>query len=436
MLAVPAIVWLRWAPISQCMVSLLVIMVAVATGCASFKPGNVEKAGFRERSLHREDAEFRVEVAVPSPREVAQLFDRKLDREGIQPVWLRVENRGDSPAFFLPLVTDAEYFPPLEAAFQYHSIWQPNRNAAMDGFFLTNSMPSRIPPRSVRSGFVFTHHDLGAKQVCIGLVDATDFGRIKRYTFVVEVPGLQTDHPSRSWEEMSEGAPVIECDAVQLRAELEKMPRATTDKSGKKEGDPLNLVLIGTPADLEAMAGRGWNQTERITAGTSWRTVKSFLFGSRYRYSPISSLYYAGQPQDMAFQKARGSVNLRNHLRLWLTPLRYRGKPVWIGQISRDIGVRWTLKTPNLTTHKINANVDETRGYLIQDLTLGQAARSWGFVTGVEAAPLEAPRHNLTGDPYHTDGLRAVIELSAEPVELRDIQFRKWEIPPDRAHGH
>ena len=129
-------------------------------------------------------------------------------------------------------------------------------------------------------------------------------------------------------------------------------------------------------------------------------------------------------------QKVRSSVNLRNHLRLWVTPLRYHGKPVWIGQISRDIGVRWTLKTRNLTTHKVNPNVDETRSYLLQDMVLGQTCRWWGFVKGVEPATMDQPRHNLTGDPYFTDGLRAVIELSADPVKPGDTVVRKWEIPP------
>ena len=36
--------------------------------------------------------------------------------------------------------------------------------------------------------------------------------------------------------------------------------------------------------------------------------------------------------------------------------MRFEGKRVWIGQISRDIGVRFTTKT--ITTHKIDADVD------------------------------------------------------------------------------
>ena len=34
-------------------------------------------------------------------------------------------------------------------------------------------------------------------------------------------------------------------------------------------------------------------------------------------------------------------------------------KPVWIGQISRDIGVRFTFKTWPPVTHKIDPDFDE-----------------------------------------------------------------------------
>ena len=58
----------------------------------------------------------------------------------------------------------------------------------------------------------------------------------------------------------------------------------------------------------------------------------------------------------------------RNHLRLWLTQYRYRDSLVWLGQISRDIGVKFTLKSPTISTHVIDPDVDEARRYLIEDL--------------------------------------------------------------------
>jgi hypothetical protein len=111
-----------------------------------------------------------------------------------------------------------------------------------------------------------------------------------------------------------------------------------------------------------------------------WRTIGSSLFRSRYRTSPVSPLFYDGRRQDIALQKARGTVDERNHLRLWLTPLTYGGKEVWIGQISRDIGVRLSSRT--FVTHKIDPQVDEASDYLAQDLLLSGSLAALGYVKG------------------------------------------------------
>ncbi len=96
-----------------------------------------------------------------------------------------------------------------------------------------------------------------------------------------------------------------------------------------------------------------------------------------------------------------------------------------MGQISRDIGVRMTLKTWSLTTHKIDpAAVDEARDYVLDDLMAARSASRVGYVAGAEAAPPSAPRSNLTGDPYFTDGLRAVVVRSRTSVQA---SFFAWE---------
>jgi len=167
--------------------------------------------------------------------------------------------------------------------------------------------------------------------------------------------------------------------------------------------------------------GARWDETEAITLDSCWRMAKAFLLGSEYRYSPVSSLYVDGRSQDFALQKARHTINQRLHLRLWLTPLRFLGKPVWIGQISRDIGVRYTLQTWNLTTHAIDANVDEARDYVLDDLLQAGRVSHVVYVPGVQPCERTAPRRNLTGDPYFTDGLRAVAvfsETRTEPIFL------------------
>ena len=120
------------------------------------------------------------------------------------------------------------------------------------------------------------------------------------------------------------------------------------------------------------------------------------------------------------------------HARLWLTPYTFEGRRVWVGQISRDIGVRFTDQTWNLTTHKIAPDVDFDRAYLLQDLVMSGFVERYGYVDGVGAAPASVPRTNLTGDPYYTDGLRAVIFLSDQTRPLENIDRLPWEMPPQQ----
>ena len=209
----------------------------------------------------------------------------------------------------------------------------------------------------------------------------------------------------------------------ELRKRLAAQPRATMNRRGSIEGDPLNLVAIGEFDTILTGFGARWDETETISLRSCWRTLTAFSLGRPYRYSPVSPLYAFGRSQDFALQKARQTINERLHLRLWLTPLRFDGAPVWVGQISRDIGVRFTWKTWNLTTHKIDPDVDDARDYVLDYLMeSGRVARA-GYAAGVGAAGRTAMRHNLTGDPYFTDGLRAVAVFSETRTSLT---FLKW----------
>jgi hypothetical protein len=159
-------------------------------------------------------------------------------------------------------------------------------------------------------------------------------------------------------------------------------------------------------------------------------TARAFIFRDEFLTSPVSPLYVFGRREDLALQKARSTINERVHARLWLTPYTFEARRVWIGQVSRDIGVRLTDQTWNLTTHKISPDVDFDRGYLLQDLLMSGSVERYGFVDGVGAAPASAPRVNLTGDPYYTDGLRVVVFLSDQTNPLSQSERLRWELPP------
>jgi hypothetical protein len=421
---------------------------------------------FMERAQTQEAAEAAVTVAVLGGHEGRDLFGVDLARRGIQPVFLRVENRSPQPLRLQLVGIDPRYFTPLEAAASVHFsilrrlsafgllgwlflpflllvpfklVTARRANGRMDDLFRELGFRLRpIPPGGSAEGFVFTTLDLGTKVIHVRLVPAGDIREIVEragatsttdilshaatprpvvdLTFNVSVPGIAADYLRRDFDEIVPASTVETVGLPELVERLERMPATTTNARETREGDPVNLVVIGEfPAVLGAFAAR-WDESETITLATCWKTVKAFLLGSSYRYSPVSALHLFGRAQDIALQRTRHSINERIHLRLWLSTLAFAGRPVWVGQVSRDIGVRFTTRAWNLTTHRIDPDVDESRDYCVEDLTLAGRLAATGYVGGVGACSRQAPRRNLTGDPWHSDGRRAVIVVSPTRV--------------------
>jgi len=273
---------------------------------------------------------------------------------------------------------------------------------------------------------MFTNLDEGTKSFNVDIFGENDAWY---FTFFIQVPGLAIDHYAVDFESLYDEDQATDFEeSASLIETLEQLPCCTTDKGGKNQGDPLNLVIIGETEDLfYAFIRAGWDETEVVTAASGFKTAISFITGGQYRYSPISSLYLFGRRQDIAMQRIRDNIHERNHFRLWLSPITFQGKPVWIGQISRDIGVRFTWKT--ITTHAIDPDVDETREFLLENLAFNQVLEDFAYVRGVSLAPINQPRQNLTGDPYYTDGLRVVIWIPPGTVDMEDIGYEEWFDP-------
>jgi hypothetical protein len=401
----------------------------LVAGCASFRPVPLPEVPFKDRAITQVDDKLRVTVAVLSPEEGEKVFGVDVAGRDVQPVWIEIENKGEDPYWLFQSRMDPDYYSPAEVAYMNRFRWSPSKNERMRDHFESLDFPVIIiPPGKAFSGFIHTRLDPGLKYVNVSLFG---FKGSKNFHFVVKVPGIEADYQEVNRDALYSQEEYIDCDEERLRAELEKLPCCTTNKSGTRNGDPLNLVLMGDVKDLvTALIGGGWDATERMSLSSVWRTVKSSIFGNRYRHAPVSPLYVFGRRQDAAFQKARGTVDNRNHLRVWLTRLRFNGLPVWIGQISRDIGVKLTLKTGTLFTHVIDPDVDNDRYYLMQNFADAQALASVGYVKGVGVSASAQPRYNLGGDPYSTDGLRAVMHCTDVPVEFSDIQLINWDWSP------
>ena len=388
---------------------------------------------------------------------------------------LRIENRS-AMSIRLQLVSiDPNYYTPLEAAglghysitkrlsafgfmgwlflpllvlvpFKLITAFRANRR--MDELFRSQAFHLHpIPAGRASEGFVFTPFDAGTKIVHIrletsgesletiiraaelvaagGPENQADFAatHVAEFTFSIPVPGIAVDYLRRDFEALVPPKSLVSCNVRTLVERLGEMPCATTNAKDARMGDPVNLVVIGGFDRLLSGFAARWDESETISVGTCWKTMRAFLLGSDYRYSPVSPLHLFGRSQDLALQRMRRSINERLHLRLWLTPLCFRDQPVWVGQVSRDIGVRLTTRAWNLTTHRIDPDVDEARDYVIEDLLQAGRVEAAGYVDGVGPCECASPRRNLTGDPYFTDGKRAVILLSASRTAPRFVAW-------------
>lgn len=398
-----------------------------------------EAREFLDSTAVQERDGLEVRVAVLDAKASRKFFGVPMARRGIQPVWVHVVNRTGRPCRLQFVALDPNYFSPLEASavnhysggmrllnygllawlfflplillfpLKFFSVLRANRK--MDELFHEYAFRMKpIPAEGEHFGFVFTNLSLGSKVVPVRLLHPE--GQ-HDFEFAVTVPGLDADYLRREFETLHPVGEMTPVDIPELRDYLSQAPATTTNRNGSRPGDPANLVVIGDFAKVLGAFGARWDETEVINLTSCWKTAKAFLIGTEYRYSPVSSLYLFGRSQDIALQRIRNSINERVHLRLWATPLRFRGEPVWIGQVSRDIGVRFTWRTWSLTTHRIDPDVDEARDYVVEDLLQIGRLEMAGYAFGGPACDRAAPHRNLTGDPYFSDGKRAVVVLSA-----------------------
>ena len=415
-----------WLPVAIVLMSLI-IGCATTPASSPFSPRSINEVRFRDRSQSEYDDEVRVTVAVPAAEENKALFGANLALKEIQPIWMKVENHSDRTYYLISAAADPNYYSPNETSFAVHGGLSRSDQKEMENYFRSMNFRNPILPDTAVSGFIFTNLDEGEKVVQIDLIASQ---HVKFFTFFVQIPGIRVDYQMVDFDSLYTEEEIVDLNQDELRTALVNLPCCTTNAEGTDFGDPLNLVIIGDFLDVAAtFSRRGWLPAEETYSTAVWKTIKSFLFGRRYRYSPVSSLYAFGRHQDLARQKPRHSIHERNHLRLWYSPMRFKGKPVFVGQISRDIGVRFTTKTWPPVTHKIDPDIDEARHAIIEDLLFSQTLARVGFVKGVGRATPSRPRENLTGDPYFTVGLRAVLIIDQGPISMNQIVEINWEHP-------
>ena len=275
-----------------------------------------------------------------------------------------------------------------------------------------------VAPGTTNSGFVFTHLNLGTKFFNVDVVGENH--RVWTFTFSIPVPGLRVSHQDVDWENLYTQDQIVSShnDEV-LREAVENLPYWTKNRDGTKEGAPINIIIVSRGKDLHhVLLRRGWDETASVNPD---RASEGPI---PPRYASVSPLYLYGRPQDAAFRKSREGLDGRGHLRLWLSPIRYEEKLVWVGHINRDIKVRYLPDT-----YRLEPLVDEARTYLLQDLWYSQRLKKFGYVKGVAPNTISEPYEDLVGDPYFTDGFCAVLWIGEKPLSFEEVEAVRWERP-------
>ncbi len=403
--------------------SALLAAFVLASGCVRYRPAQIDPSALSDGAVTQEQNGLRVSVVVPGDTEVERLFGVPLAKYGVQPVGLVIANDTQDFYFFARFSVDPDYFTAIEAANRARYFFAGSANEKMRQHFLASEIGSYVAPGQRISGFVFTSLNRGLKAVNVDLIGRR---RLVPFYFTIRLANLEAEYRQVDLDEIYPPDQIRDVSEAELRSAIEAMPCCATSEDGRGIEDPLNFVVVGGVEDaLSSFVRTGWHISEVLRPRSALETFGSYFFSGQYKYAPVSPVYLFGRRQDVALQKARETARERNHLRVWRTPLRCAGKPVWIGQISRDVGLTFSWKT--IIGHEVDPDVDEARNYLAQDMMRSQGLERIGWVKGVGAASSSEPHHMEDGSPFFTDGLRLVLWFGKPPISLGAIQFLPWE---------
>ncbi len=417
-------------------------IVALALGACASSYGpqplalDVELQGVQSATME----DVTVSVAILTDEQAKQHFGADLAKNGLQALWLRVHNASEHRLWFIRNTVDPDFYSADEAAVLLRDNLSASDFEALRQHLRDESVRIQHQPLTITEGFLYLPRVEGGRYVDIRLggdvygsdtesdIDAGWLNEL-RFGFAVPLPDGLFDYEKLDAAHTYGDVvlPDVE-DPEELRMHLEELPCCATDPDGEEFGDPLNVVLIGDSQEvLTALTRSGWSFTHRISLATVGRMAGAALSGDSYPVAPVSNLYLFGRKQDFALQRARPTISQRNHTRFWLAPFTFGGRQVWIGQVSRDIGVKITPSSPSLTTHVIDPEVDLTREYMLHSLLDAGLVAGFGFVRGSRFATRDEPAVNLANDPYFSDGLRLVIALSTHPRPYHEVRSMRWE---------
>ncbi len=380
-----------------------VVLSLIFAGCATWTaPTSIDDAPLRERAVSATRQNARVSVAVLGSDDSKRMFGADINKNNIQPLWIEVENRTSQTLWLLHSGTDPDYFSPLEVAWSMHTLLGGATNASIDSHLNKLGFRNPIPPGETRTGFLFANPDRQIKLVNIDLFGSRT---LIPFSLFLPVPGDAVDPRfALTLFQYPETVFTDYHDLASLRAALERMPCCATDEHGTTEADPLNVIVIGTLGDIgAAMVRRDYRRDMRGNDLAQW------VFGRR---------------PDVVLRKEAQTGAPSTSLRAWLAPIRFNGDAVYLAQVGRPVGGRFTHH--DMEGGTLHEDVDEARNFLIQDMMYSGGLDKLGFVHGVGSSPQAHPRTTLNGTPYYTDGLRAVMFFATRPLSFTNVDILHW----------
>lgn len=188
---------------------------------------------------------------------------------------------------------------------------------------------------------------------------------------------------------------------------LELLPRRVLDSQGN-EGDMVNLLFVGTPADIkQAFESAGWVETIHSKR-------QAVLHASHHPKNnvamPMSQLFLFGRPQDYSYaiNDSVSTTTRRHHLRIWKSDYEIGGSPVWVGAATHDIGIEKDARKLAVT-HKIDPEVDAERDFVSASIMKTQLLTESEYVLPPSDTITKA--NTATGGKYHSDGQMVLLVL-------------------------
>ena len=389
---------ITWSPLHR-VLAHAALSLALA-GCATWQaPPGIDDSALRERATTANGLDVRVSAVVVGEKTSQQMFGPDIEKANVLPVWIEVENRSPQHLWLLRSGTDPDYFSPLEVAWSMHKTLAGDTNASIDDHLHELGFDNPIPPGATHSGVIFINPQGGTTLLNIDLLGSKTLAPFSLFLHPDDHDGpapLTFQHPQAQITDYH--------DLDALRSALERLPCCATDASGAVQGDPLNVVLIGTMADIGAASIR--------------RNYR------RDVHDPDAAQRVFGREPDIVGRKQAQTGAPATWVRMWATPMQFDGRPVFVAQAGRPVGGRFASSgTGDIVLH---GDVDEARNLLVQDMMYSGGLEKLGFITGVGEAAEASPRSAFEGASYHTDGLRAVMFFATRPLSLSDVQILDW----------